>query len=439
MSSFLKYTQLEKKQMPPKATQKTMFQNKNLRIPFQKPTNIQKDIINHILSSKSACFISSTGSGKSYGYVIGTLLKYNQSSFRDKTTVIVLPTRELVEQIYGLLKEFKKSKSVRILSLSSKYSEERDEKKLRSRPNIIVTTKGRFHLVKSYHMLILDEVDLLLREGFILPEIRPFQLICTSATLSTKYFEQVNLKMITLDDKANKLDLHLFMRREEKASALLEIAQYHKQIIVFCSSKSRVDEVFDFLQSKNVTSCGAIHSDIDSQLRQHNCQKFLAQKINILITTDLASRGLNLNSECIAHYDLSDPDTMIHRRGRCKKNGTIISFYTLFELKYFETYANCKDQTENDNLPTLYSVGTIKSKELNETAENSYNKLKSMFTTEKSTIDTSNLQIHEYFKNSQTLGQSLKNKLHNTINPYKKIKKDTKNTFQDQFFIPYTK
>ena len=129
MSTFLKYAVLPKKQMPPKTLAKTLFHNKNLRLPFQKPTIVQKEIIKHIMTSKSACFVSSTGSGKSYGYVIGILLRFIQKKITS-TTVIVLPTKELVEQIYSLFKEFRKTNYPQILSLTSNFSEERDKKKL---------------------------------------------------------------------------------------------------------------------------------------------------------------------------------------------------------------------------------------------------------------------------------------------------------------------
>lgn len=211
------------------------------------------------------------------------------------------------------------------------------------------------------------------------------------------------------------------------------MTNHFKKLIIFCSSKARVDEVFEFLTENNFENIGAIHSDIDTELRQENCKKFLSDKINILITTDLASRGLNMNAEYIIHYDISDKDTMIHRRGRCKKNGTVISFYTMFETNYFTEY-----QQDPENAK-IYSVGALKSKELNTSAENSYNKLKRMLPKYSGTIDTKNLELHSFFRKSDNSSTSLKSQLRKTIDTYKKEIKKSKNTYQDQFFIPYNK
>lgn len=424
MSTLLKYTPLDKKKVPPKIVLKNLLQHKNLQIPFQKATNVQKQIIQHIITGKSGCFVASTGSGKSYGYVFGILLRFLKRKITGNV-VIVLPTKELVEQVYALFKEFRKSKYPKILSMTSKYSEERDIKKLKLNFDIVVTTPGRFKLIKNCALLVLDEVDLLLREGFEIPDKRFFQLICTSATLKSKYCESLNLNIIHLDDNSEKYDLNLFMRREQKAHVVLTLLSKFDQIIIFCSSKARVDEIYDFLKIHQIDEIGAIHGDLDTQLRESNCLSFKRKKLKVLITTDLASRGLNMNSQCIIHYDLSDKDTMIHRRGRCMKNGHIIFFYTLFDLKQLST-------------TNIYSVGDARTKELNTISENSYDKLKRLIKEEGNglNIDINNLNVHEYFISNKI--NCLKNKLKSRIDNFKRKTKEKVNTeYQDQFFIPY--
>lgn len=438
MSSLLKYTPLSKKLLKPKDKRNLSFyalshRVQQLYIPFKKPTKIQKEIINSILNRKSAIFLSNTGSGKSYGYALGLAIKYYKERKTKMNAVVVLPTKELVEQIYTIFKQITKN-MVSVISLSSTFSEDKDLKKLKTDPNVIITTPGRFRLVKKFDLLILDEVDLLMREGFKIEEIRNYQLICTSATFNSKYNDFINLEVINIHEEIQKNEFNLYMRREEKIGALKILYKHFDSVLVFCASRIRVDEIVSYFKQfdefKNQIQ--GIHGNLDSEFRESNCLNFKSRKLKILVVTDVASRGLNMNSTCVVNYDIADDETYIHRRGRVKRGGTIINFFTVFELKYADS--------------ELFSVGQVATKEILDSAEKGYEKHKKIFK-KKAVVndsDINNFKLHPLFLEEQlkqNTESDLKSMLKSTIDTFKREKKKegNENKFRDQFFIPYSK
>ncbi|ELQ76711.1 RNA helicase (Hel) [Trachipleistophora hominis] len=440
MSSLLKYVPLPKKQLKPKEKKELSFyalshRMNQIYIPFKRPTKVQKEIINAILNRKSAIFLSNTGSGKSYGYSLGLAIRYHREKGKKLRAVIVLPTKELVEQMYTILKQIVR-KTIRIVSLSSAFPEEKDRKKLENDPEVVVTTAGRFKLVSNFNLLILDEVDLLLREGFAIDEIRNYQLIGTSATFNNKYNDFLNLEVVNVQEKIEKNEINLYMRREEKVGALEVLFDRFESIIVFASSRVRVEEIVLYFKQhdKFKDQIDGIHGDLDSQFREQNCLSFKRRQLRILVVTDVASRGLNMNATCIVNYDIADEESLIHRKGRIVRGGTVVSFFTFFELKFVHS--------------ELFAVGQVRTKDIHECAEKSYEKMKGMIrnTTNTESINIRDLAVHSLFTEAKPATNEvhrcdLKAALRNTIDTYKKEKKAQKieNKFKDQFYIPYNK
>lgn len=439
MSSLLKYAPLPKKQLKPKEKRELSFyalahKMHQIYIPFKRPTKVQKEIINAILNRKSAIFLSNTGSGKSYGYSLGLAIRYHKEKGKRLKAVIVLPTKELVEQMYTILKQIAKN-TIRIVNLSSAFPEEKDVRKLESNPDVVVTTAGRFKLVKNFDLLILDEVDLLLREGFAIDEVRNYQLICTSVTFNNKYNDYLNLEMVNVQEKIERNEINLYMRREEKIGALEVLLDHFNSILVFASSRVRVEEIVSYFKQhdKFKNQIDGIHGDLDSQFREENCLDFKHKQLRILVVTDVASRGLNMNAACIVNYDIADEEGLVHRKGRIERGGTVVNFFTFFELKFVNS--------------DLFSVGRVRTKDINECAEKSYEKMKGMIrhTVNSKNVDIQQLEVHPLFHTRAAIREDhrcdLKAALRNTIDTYKKESKAKKveNKFKDQFYIPYSK
>lgn len=440
MSSLLKYTPLSNKKTKRtkqkcRSFHKFLHYSNKLCIPFQRPTKIQIELINSILGNKSAIFLSNTGSGKSYGYLLGLAIKYITNRDKSMRAVVVLPTKELVAQMYTIFKEISKNK-IKTVKLTSDSFMGGCAAKLKDNPSVVMTTVGMFKLIDKYDILILDEVDLLMREGLKMDELLDSQIICTSATLDKKY-DTGNLEVINMQEEISKHEINLYMRREEKIGALRVLLGHFKSLIVFVSSRIRVDEIVSYFKEIDEfkDAIAGIHGDMNGKLREENCMCFKNRRIQVLVVTDVAARGLCMNADCVINYDIADDVSLIHRRGRIRKEGHLINFYTSLELKYVNS--------------ELYSIAAVETKSLNASAEKSYEKLKRMIkkTTFSKTIDVANLPLHYLFQRrascndntANTLKDMLHSKIDEGISNRKAYKQETQNKFKDQFFIPYSK
>ncbi|TCD12219.1 DEAD/DEAH box helicase [Pedobacter frigidisoli] len=336
---------------------------------FTVPTPIQEIAIPAILSKKDVLGIAKTGSGKTAGYVLPILMNLQQTSLvknRHANVLVLVPTRELAEQVKAVFQNFSKnlSQSVKTLAVYGGVSINPQMMALQG-INVLVATPGRLlellnsnavHL-SSIETLILDEADKMLNLGFkddmdkiisLLPPER--QNILLSATLSNdlKNIHQILLRdpvVIKIEDEENSLDLIkqlAYIVSDEKKGPFLRYLIHHhemKQVLVFASSVHQVDAIVNKLRKNNIDA-KAIHSKKSQGSRTESLMLFKAGKLRVLVATDLMARGIDINFlPFVINYELPrSPKDYIHRigrTGRAEAPGDAISLVSPNELDHF--------------------------------------------------------------------------------------------------------
>jgi ATP-dependent RNA helicase RhlE len=336
---------------------------------FIAPTPIQQAAIPAILDKKDVLGIAKTGSGKTASYVLPILMnlqKANALKNRHVNVLVLVPTRELAEQVKEVFKTFGKGLSVPVKTLAvyGGASINPQMTALQS-VNVLVATPGRLlelvdsnavHLA-SVETLVLDEADKMLNLGFkeevnkiisLLPERR--QNILLSATLSAdlQLIHQVLLhdplviKIEAQEDSLQQIKQLAYIVSEEKKGPFLRylINQHHmQQVLIFASSVHTADAVVNKLR-KNNFDAKAIHSKKSQGARNEALYLFKSGKLRILVATDLMGRGIDINElPFVINYELPrSPKDYIHRigrTGRADSVGEAISLVSPSELDHF--------------------------------------------------------------------------------------------------------
>lgn len=330
---------------------------------FTTPTAIQKEVIPLILDSQDVMARAQTGSGKSASFILPILELLSQKKSKDnfkksKIRVLVLtPTRELTLQIAENFDTFSKylSKPVKTVSLigGNKIGEQLFD--IQQGCDILVATSGRFIDILSkkqtnlqnIEFLVLDEADKMLDLGFaeeleaILEAIpKQRQNLLFSATYPEKMLQiakrithapvEVTIKESQTVDSIQQRVIQVNL--ENRSPLLREIIKEEKleQVLVFMANKRATDNIAMKFK-KHGLNAQSFHGDLDQDERNATLNEFKAKRINILFTTDLVSRGLDINDiDCVINFDLPrSPADYIHRigrTGRAGKSGLAISF-----------------------------------------------------------------------------------------------------------------
>lgn len=337
---------------------------------YKKPYPIQEQAIPVILKGNDVLGIAQTGSGKTASYVLPVLtaLKDNKGAKDRQVDVLVLvPTRELAEQVKEVFHLFEKgvSHSVKTMAVYGGVSINPQMKALFG-ISVLVATPGRLlDLVDSKAVqfdklktLILDEADKLLNLGFkdemkqifaLLPKKR--QNLLFSATLNEKVegIHQILLRdpvVINVAPKEGNLDqitqLAYSISEEKKGPFLRHLIKdgEMKQVLVFTASSYKADNVADKLR-KNGIDAQAIHGKKSQNTRKTALQDFKAGKLRVLVATDLLSRGIDI--EFLPHvinYELPrSPKDYVHRigrTGRAESTGEAITLVTPEDEHHFK-------------------------------------------------------------------------------------------------------
>ena len=338
---------------------------------FEEATPIQSQSIPHLLKGKDLIGQAQTGTGKTcaFGIPIVEMIHPETAGIQG---LVLCPTRELAIQSAEELKNVAKYKrGVRILPIYGGQPIERQIAALRTHPQIIIGTPGRImdHLRRNtlklgnLRMMILDEADEMLNMGFredidiILKQVPVRkQTILFSATmpreimdLTTKYQKNpVTIKVIHQELTVPQIEQFYLEAREATKLDLLTrmIDAYNfKLTLVFCNTKRRVDELSSNLQARGYLA-EALHGDIRQTQRDKVMAKFRQGKIDILIATDVAARGIDVDDiSAVFNYDLpSDEEYYVHRIGRTGRAGkagqafTFVSGREIYKLKEIQRY-----------------------------------------------------------------------------------------------------
>ncbi len=363
-------------------------------INYDETTEIQSKAIPEIMNGKDIIGLSQTGTGKTAAFGIPAIENIDPSS--KKTQVLILaPTRELACQITDELRKFTKyMENIKLLTVYGGQQIEKQIIPLRRGVQIVVGTPGRImdHMRKktikldSVKMVILDETDEMLNMGFredietILQEIpEDRQTLLFSATMNEKimaitkkYLDNpVKIKIKAKELTVENIEQVVFQTKnnmkDEITSRVIDLYKPEK-LIIFCNTKKKVDQLFDYLKSKKYNA-NVIHGDVKQDQRDRTIKKFKNGDFNILIATDIAARGIDIaNLDLVINYDIpQENEYYVHRIGRTGRNkstGRAITYVVGKEknkLREIEKYA--KTTIPFGNVPTIAEVNKIKDEE----------------------------------------------------------------------------
>ncbi|MGE5473278.1 MAG: DEAD/DEAH box helicase [Ignavibacteriales bacterium] len=358
-----------------------------LEMGFEEAMPIQSQSIPHIMNGRDVIGQAQTGTGKTCAFGIPAIEMINHEEHFVQAMVLC-PTRELAIQVAEEMKNVAKYKrGIRILPVYGGQPIERQITALKNRPQIIVGTPGRVmdhmrrHTLKlgSLKMIVLDEADEMLNMGFredidtILQEVpEKRQTILFSATmpkeildLTDKYQKNaVMVKAVHRELTVPSIEQYYFEVREPAKLDLLSriIDAYNmKLIMVFCNTKRRVDELTANLQSRGYAA-EALHGDMKQGQRDRVMTKFRKGAVDILIATDVAARGIDVdNIEAVVNYDIpNDEEYYVHRIGRTGRAGkagkafTFVSGRELYKLRDIQRYT--KSLIKQEKPPSMMDV-----------------------------------------------------------------------------------
>lgn len=337
---------------------------------YSEPTPIQQAAIPAVIGKKDVLGIAKTGSGKTAGYVLPILHNLQTaaaSRHREPTVLVLVPTRELADQVHQVFQTFLPALGERPTCLAV-YGGVSINTQMQTigKADIVVATPGRLlELVEknavrlsSIATLVLDEADKMLNLGFkeevdrilaLLPPKR--QNLLFSATLGDDLsrIQQMVLRnplVIKIAGEADGIDLiHqlAYLVSEEKKGPLLRYLIKHgnlKQVLVFASSTIKADGIVNKLL-KNKIHAASVHSKLSQQTRRDTLRQFKAGELRVLVATDLLARGIDIEFlPCVINYELPrSPKDYIHRigrTGRAESPGDAISLISPAEMDHFQ-------------------------------------------------------------------------------------------------------
>lgn len=289
-------------------------------------------------------------------------LNYNNRVLRG---LILVPTRELVEQVSKSLSEYGKYLKVKHTKIMGGVSKTKQTEVLGGGIDIVVATAGRLLDLQrqevldlsSVNFIVLDEADTMLEMGFIkeIEEIftscSPYrQIVMCSATVSQNIRKLAKefLKdpvTVQIHDRRDRVDIikhEAFKvdakKKKELVAHLLKTTK-HDQVLLFVNKKDSADAAFEYFRSQGI-KVGAIHGDVEYKNRVQAIKDFRSKKIKVLVATDIAARGLDIKGlPLIINYTLPEAtDEFTHRvgrTGRAGNKGTVITMLTVEDYNHF--------------------------------------------------------------------------------------------------------
>ena len=321
---------------------------------FTQPTEIQQEAIPAVMQGKDLIVSSKTGSGKTLAYLLPMmqrLLRSKPLSAQDPRAVILAPTRELAQQIYAQLRLFVANTRLTPAFIVGGENFNDQEKLLKRQPHIIVATPGRLadHLehksffLQGLEMLILDEADRMLDLGFM-PQLNAIhkqashrlrQTLMFSATLDHAEVNELALSLLKDPyrvalgagyDPHKDITQRCFFADNltHKEALLMHFLQSEplRQLILFTATREDTDRLAALVQKAGYAAVG-LNGKLTQAQRNSVMQAFAANKYQVLVTTDVASRGLDLlQVSHVINFDLpKHPEEYVHRIGRTGRAG----------------------------------------------------------------------------------------------------------------------
>ena len=349
-------------------------------IKYEIPSKVQSKVIPQLLNNKDIIVKSKTGSGKTASFAIPLCEKVdiNNNSVQG---LIIAPTRELALQIKEEVQNIGRIKKVRCSAIFGKQPLKEQVAELKQRVHIVVATPGRIidHIgrgtidLSNIKFFIIDEADKMLNKGFVddmesimanLPQNTSKGMF--SATIDDninsvceKYMKNIVRIEIKDEDKYIKKQISEFFinSEEENKYDLLKSIIYKEcphSVIVFANTRDKVDEIYKSMKKDKFT-VGVIHGDMSQDKRLFIIKDFKENKFNILVSSDITSRGIHVDDvSLVINYEVPrDKENYVHRigrTGRVDKLGKAITIVSNKEEKYLrEIEEYTKNQIEEIN------------------------------------------------------------------------------------------
>ena len=317
---------------------------------------IQAMTIHDALAGRDICGKAKTGSGKTLGFGLPMLQRIAAGeSFNNgeggparPRGLVLLPTRELAVQVHEVLEPLGKALGLHVNAVYGGADIERQVKSLRRGCDVIIATPGRLIdlgdrgelNVENLDVLVLDEADRMADMGFM-PQVEwvlrriaehPHQTLLFSATLDgavdrlvKRYLTAPVFHEVASDTQTVSLMVHHFLtvHQMDRIKVAATICKSFDKTIIFCRTKRGADRLVEQLQKEGVDAA-AIHGDLRQSQREKALADFGADKLSVLVATDVAARGLHIDGvDCVMHYDPpEDHKAYLHRSGRTARAGS---------------------------------------------------------------------------------------------------------------------
>lgn len=353
---------------------------------YQAMTPIQAQALPPILEGKDVIAQAKTGSGKTAAFGLGLLQKLDVSSFRVQSLVLC-PTRELADQVARELRRLARGiHNIKILNLCGGIPIGPQIGSLEHGAHIIVGTPGRIedHQRKKtldlqhLNILVLDEADRMLDMGFqqsldailsLIPRKRQTLLFSATypeeiRTLAKRVMHNPTVVKVasTHDNASIRQHFYRFELNKHRMAALRVLLMKNRpeSALVFCNTKRETEEVADELRSHGLSAL-ALHGDLEQRARDQTLVRFANKSVSILVATDVAARGLDIESvDAVINYHIArDPEVHVHRIGRTGRAGkkgmacTLYSEQESYRAERLEEYLG--QRIEPEALPS-YSL-----------------------------------------------------------------------------------
>lgn len=315
---------------------------------------IQAMTINDALAGRDVCGKAKTGSGKTLGFGLPMLQRIAESGGAPKGDgpatpkgLVLLPTRELAVQVFDVLKPLGEAIGLRLVSVYGGADIERQIKDVRKGADVIIATPGRLidlgdrgELdVSQLDVLVLDEADRMADMGFM-PQVewvlrridtRPHQTLLFSATLDgavdrlvKRYLKDPVFHEVVSESQTVSNMVHHFLNvhQMDRIKVTASICRAFNKTIIFARTKRGADRLVEQLQKEGIDAA-AIHGDLRQSQREKALADFTADKLHVLVATDVAARGIHIDGvDCVMHFDPpEDHKAYLHRSGRTARAG----------------------------------------------------------------------------------------------------------------------
>lgn len=354
---------------------------------FDSCTPIQEKTIPEILNGHDVLGVAQTGTGKTAAYLLPVLSKLDDGGYPEGAIncVVISPTRELAQQIDQAMQGFgyylQGVSSIAVYGGNDGNRYDQEVKSLKLGADVVIATPGRLisHIslgnvdLSKVSFFILDEADRMLDMGFaddikaIAKELpQTCQTIMFSATMPEKIEDLAKTLLknpieikLAVSKPAEKIKQSAYICYEtQKLGIIKDIfkAGDLKRVIVFCGSKTKVKQVNSALQRKHINS-GEMHSDLTQEERNDIMYKFKAGQLDVLVATDIVSRGIDIDDiTMVINYDVPhDTEDYVHRIGRtarADRDGAAITLVSEEDQFYFQqTEKFLEKEIQKNKLP----------------------------------------------------------------------------------------